>query len=128
MSQKDKYVSKMPKQMIIILMEKLISRVISKLHLLSLNKTLSKEELREEMTEVFHNSENLMHLLVAKHLCKEVANWPDEIDLLEEEMEAFKLFWASDLGKAENIVANAEMDIFLHSVGISRNDGDAGDA
>jgi len=118
----EQYVSKMPKLMVVILLEQLL-KIISKVHTASL-KDESNSELCDELTEILHESEHLMHLLVAKHIVRDLANWPEELDLLQAEMEEYKLFWSEDLDDASGIVANAEMDLFLHSIGIKNSDED----
>ena len=115
-----KYVSKMPKLMILILMNELM-QFLKEVNVTALNKKIPGDERADMISGMFIEPENMMHLMVVKALHNAVSQEPKEIKALEKEMDDYQEYYEKDINDSWEIVANIEMETFLHSLGIKPN-------
>ena len=116
---KKKYVTKMPKLMILMHIDALM-KIIKKVHIAALKGDT------EEIQDLLVDPESMMHLMVAKILTTKITDNEEEMELLEKEMDEYEEHYKADIAETDNIIASAELDVFLHGLGIKR-DNDARD-
>ena len=117
----DKFVSKLPRMMLIELITQLLE-YLKEVHLLSLKGIVNKEsspDIIDEINETFIKPENMVLMITAKAL-NNIMNEPEEMKLAIEEMIKFEEYYKKDLSDTDAIILDAELDIVLHKMGIKR--------
>ncbi len=117
----DRFVSKLPRMMLIELITQLLE-YLKEVHLLSLKGIVNKEsspDIIDEINETFIKPENMVLMITAKAL-NNIMNEPEEMKLAIEEMIKFEEYYKKDLSDTDAIILDAELDIVLHKMGIKR--------
>jgi hypothetical protein len=117
----DRFVSKLPRMMLIELITQLLE-YLKAIHLLSLKgivKTENSQDIIDEINETFIKPENMVLMITAKAL-NNIMNEPEEMKLAIEEMMKFEEYYKKDLDDTDAIILDAELDIVLHKMGIKR--------
>jgi hypothetical protein len=117
----DRFVSKLPRMMLIELITQLLE-YLKAIHLLSLKgivKTENSQDIIDEINETFIKPENMVLMITAKAL-NNIMNEPEEMKLAIEEMIKFEEYYKKDLSDTDAIILDAELDIVLHKMGIKR--------
>ena len=115
MRKDDKYISKMPKVMLLMHIQELMT-LIKDIHKAAIQGDT------EKIQDMLIDPMNMMHLLVAKILLSDIATCPDEKELLEQEMEQYEAYHKDDIDDTNSFIAGAELDVLLNKLGIKRDD------
>ena len=112
------YMSKLPKSMLLAIIARLM-KLLGEVHIVCLEDENPSESL-EIVKEKYVNPDNLTILLVTRIILNKLAHLPYEAAMIEMEREDFFQFWKESLNDTQEFVANAELDILLHELGIDR--------